>query len=501
MLYINNWQNWQFNDYAPIPSLLSAEVIQSIWGFVQGLKTIVQNLEADSVTADRLEACILQAIRQVSHTEQVLRVEYVPEAETWTVLSKSDQCVSEYASTCVSEIDDRGVLASLQKDLPIAFWASQVFKDCPQGIYRVQPSDQGHPTYTYSIIPLLEAYSCLVMIGLPVQQNMTGNFNCPLFNDQFTYLVSSFYKNSCRFYKPQEQHLDYQMQMIEASILDDLKYRYGFLPKILYDRRFALFQESLARTKMHFEPILDLQLLSLHGWEALARDPFTEKAPVDLFDAAELWGLQFTVTLDIALLVNAVETFARRLKSGRNRFFRLFVNVYPESLMVAEYFETIRQLTQGDNSIIDAQYLILEISERKKLPFNFNNPLDTISFDTFKKRLMEYTDQLGIHFGIDDFGVGYSSVHRFTALNLPYVKIDREILHQKPFDAVIRFVKEVLTFANPQTDAEIIVEGIDTASPVGLKHLKSLGIRFVQGYLIGEANADPNYHADRKFHF
>ncbi len=488
MLYINN--NWQFNDYAPIPSLLSAEVIQSIWGFVQGLKTIGQNLEADSVTADRLEACILEAIRQVSHTEQVLRVEYVPEGETWKVLSKSDQCVSQ--------IDDRGVLASLQKDLPMTFWASQVFKDCPQGIYRVQPSDQENRAY--GVIPLLEAYSCLVIIGLPVQQNMTGNFDSPLLNDQFTYLVSSFYKNSLRFYKPQEKHLDYQIKMIEASILDDLKYRYGFLPKILYDRRFALFQESLARTKMHFEPILDLQILTLHGWEALARDPFTEKAPVDLFDAAELWGLQFTVTLDITLLMNAVETFARRLKSGRNRFFRLFVNVYPESLMVSEYFEAIRQLTQGDNSIIDSQYLILEISERKKLPFNFNNPLDTISFDTFKQRLMEYTDQLGIQFGIDDFGVGYSSVHRFTALNLPYVKIDREILHQKPFDAVIRFVKEVLTFANPQTDAEIIVEGIDTASPVGLKHLKALGIRFVQGYLIGEANADPNYHADRKFH-
>ena len=179
----------------------------------------------------------------------------------------------------------------------------------------------------------------------------------------------------------------------------------------------------------------------------------------------------------------------------------MFVNVYPESLMVTEYFEQIRQLTEGQNPIIDPNYLILEISERKNIPFDFKNPTDTISLDAFKERLTQYTKELGIQFGIDDFGVGYSSVHRFTALNLPYVKIDREILHQKPFDAVIRFVKEVLAFANPQTQAEIIVEGIDTASPVGIQHLKSLGIRFVQGYLIGEAHADPNYHRDTKLHF
>jgi EAL domain-containing protein (putative c-di-GMP-specific phosphodiesterase class I) len=490
MLYISNCP---LNDYSPIPSLLSEQVIESIWGFVQGLKTIAQDLKGHPPAPNQLDSWILEAIRQVSATEQVLRVQYFTEEGTWRVLSHSH--------SFARDIDDPIVLEILEKDLPAPFWTNQIFKDCPQGIYRIIQSVENHASRAYSIIPLLDAYSCLLMIGLPVHCNGESSFDSPFLNDQFTYLVSSFYKNSLRFYQPKNGSLDYQIQMIEASVLDDLKYRYGFVPKILYDRRFALFQNSLARTKMHFEPILDLQTMALHGWEALARDPYTQKAPVDLFDAAELWGLQFTVTLDTSLLVKAAQTFARRLKSGRNRFFPLFVNVYPESLMVTEYFEQIRQLTQGEKPIVDPNHLILEISERKNIPFDFKNPTDTISLDTFKERLNQYTEELGIQFGIDDFGVGYSSVHRFTALNLPYVKIDREILHQKPFDAVIRFVKEVLDFANPQTQAEIIVEGIDTASPVGIKHLKSLGIRFVQGYLIGEAHADPNYHRDTKFHF
>ena len=500
MLYTDDLK---LNSYAPIPSLLSEEVIQSIWGFVHCLETIATDLQLESVVPEvlksqTLEPWILEAIRQVSQTEQVLHAHYAPETGTWEILHKSWHCTGDQ--------DDRWALKILENDIPMPFWSNQILKDCPQGIYKVlrsspMPQPSSSPEYTaYSIIPLFNTYSCLVIQGLPVQQNKFGEFYSPFLNDQFAYLVASFYKNALNLYKPKPGEIEYQIEMIESRILDDLKSRYGFVPRLLYERRFELFQTSLARTKMHFEPILDLETMTLHGWEALARDPFTQKAPVDLFAAAELWGLKFTVTLDTTLLVNAVETFDQRLKLVRNRLFPLFVNVYPESLMMPEYFEKVKQLTHGSLALIEPHYLTLEISEKKNLPFNFQNPYDTISLETFKQRLMEYMNQLGIQFGIDDFGVGYSSVHRFTALNLPYVKIDREILYQKPFDAVIRFIKDVIAFANPDTHAEIIVEGIDTHSPLGLKQLKSLGIRFVQGYLIGRAHADPNYYADTKFY-
>ncbi|MGA1546970.1 MAG: EAL domain-containing protein, partial [Flavobacteriaceae bacterium] len=140
---------------------------------------------------------------------------------------------------------------------------------------------------------------------------------------------------------------------------------------------------------------------------------------------------------------------------------------------------------------IPASCLALEISEKKKLPFSFQNPSHEISLETFQGRLHQYEQKLCIQFSLDDFGVGYSSVHRFTGLNLPYVKIDRAILHQKPFDAVIRFVKEVIEYANPLSKSEIIIEGLDASSPISFKHLRSLKIRFVQGHLIGEASADP----------
>ncbi|MGA0198760.1 MAG: EAL domain-containing protein, partial [Prochlorotrichaceae cyanobacterium] len=397
MLYTDDLQ---LNSYAPVPSLLSEQVIQSIWGFVHCLETIATDLQLESLVPESLkfqtlEPWILEAIRQVSQTEQVLHAHYDPEVETWKILHKSWGCTGTK--------DDRWVLKVLDKDIPMPFWSNQILKDSPQGIYKVLRSSptQSSPTqssqgYTaYSIIPLFDAYSCLLIRGLPVQRNILGEFHSPFLNDQFTYLVTSFYKNSLNLYKPKRGEIEYQIEMIEARILDDLKSRYGFVPRLLYDRRFELFQTSLARTKMHFEPILDLETMTLHGWEALARDPFTQKAPVDLFAAAELWGLQFTVTLDTTLLVNAVQTFDQRLKSKRNRLFPLFVNVYPESLMMPEYFEKVKQLTQENLSLIEPHYLTLEISEKKNLPFNLQDPYDTISLETFKQRLTEYMEQLG----------------------------------------------------------------------------------------------------------
>jgi EAL domain-containing protein (putative c-di-GMP-specific phosphodiesterase class I) len=321
-------------------------------------------------------------------------------------------------------------------------------------------------------------------------------------NDQFTYLAVHFYRVALKFYRPQCGEIQWQARIIESQILDSLKSRYGFVPKLLYERRFQLFQAGLEETTIHFEPIFDLEKMSIHGWEALARDPVTQKAPVDLFDAAELWGLEFTVTLDTTLLYKAVQSFEKYLRLYQYELdlvsVPLFVNVYPESLMSPVYFDQVKQIMNRQKKLLKSHHLTLEISEKKQLPFAADDPYHPISLETFKDRLMIYTEELGIQFGIDDFGVGYSSVHRFTGLNLPYVKIDREILHQKPFDAVIRFVKEVIDFANPYAQSQIIVEGIDHASPIGLDQLKALGIRFVQGHLIGRATADPDISAVTK---
>jgi EAL domain-containing protein (putative c-di-GMP-specific phosphodiesterase class I) len=493
-------QNDNVASYNLVPSLFSEHITQSIRCLIQQLNTIAIQLRSSSgsPSAISLEGWILDSICQITETEQVLRVHYDSDQKDW---------IFDAANQVLTHINDRFFqhrLRFLHQEIFTNYLANIDLEESPQGIYRVVFSSVSQSYKAYSLIPLDEPKTFLLIAGLSVEINpFSGEYESPFLNDTFTYLLSSFYQEACKCYDPFSDHLPNQLISIEARILDNLKERYGFMSKSLYDRRFKLFQDCLDRIEIHFEPIFDLQFMCVYGWEALARDPMTGKAPHDLFMASELWGFKFTAVLDTQLLRKALYTYRELLEGNQIPLdtLPLFVNVYPESLMASTFFDELKELTQGAGKLIESYNLTLEISEKKQLPFCSDNPRSPISLETFKQRLNEYVSKLGIGFGLDDFGVGYSSVHRFTGLNLPFIKIDREILYQEPFDAVIRFVQEMINFAGSENRSEIIVEGLDASSPISLQQLKDLGVRFVQGYLIGKATVDLNPHLRTKIGF
>lgn len=173
-----------------------------------------------------------------------------------------------------------------------------------------------------------------------------------------------------------------------------------------------------------------------------------------------------------------------------NEIVPLSVNVYPESLMRRAYFETVRQVTIPDEkgyTLLSSDSLVLEISEKTDLPAYKDGVRLRSPLAAFEERLVQYTQELGIKFGIDDFGVGNASVSRLAGLKPPYVKIDRDILHQQQADIIIRFVLKIVAKYSGLHVTQIIVEGMDEHSPINLHQLKQLGIFYVQGYIIGKA--------------
>jgi EAL domain-containing protein (putative c-di-GMP-specific phosphodiesterase class I) len=69
-------------------------------------------------------------------------------------------------------------------------------------------------------------------------------------------------------------------------------------------------------------------------------------------------------------------------------------------------------------------------------------------------------------------------------LNTRHVKIDRDVLHHPFFDTTIKFVRDIVT-RDRGYSTPVIVEGFDEESQVSLSQLYNLGIRHVQGYIIG----------------
>jgi EAL domain-containing protein (putative c-di-GMP-specific phosphodiesterase class I) len=90
---------------------------------------------------------------------------------------------------------------------------------------------------------------------------------------------------------------------------------------------------------------------------------------------------------------------------------------------------------------------------------------------------------------MDDFGVAHSSVSRLMKLSPAHVKVDRSLLQSQCASTAIRFV---IDMANTATlhPPKIIVEGFDGRSALTLAQLYKIGVRRVQGHLIGKASRD-----------
>jgi EAL domain-containing protein (putative c-di-GMP-specific phosphodiesterase class I) len=406
---------------------------------------------------------VLNTINYSSNADFVVILGYEAQ-EKWAIKSQSNfndnlNCI-DGNETIISQ-----VISSINFE--------NVFNPAYHGTYHIYQDNQ-NTSKIFVILPLkaLPKAEIMVICGLTLDSD--------LLVDVYGKIISSFYEASKQNFL--------KIDLIEAAIIDSLKYHFGFLSSSLYQRRFNLFCQRLKQMVVYFEPVLNLEPddLFISGWEALARNPENHTAPTDLFTAAEMWGSRFTVELDQHFLCVACETYrhARKLTQRRaGDVVPLSVNVYPESIMRSAYFETVKQIVK--DRVISPRNLILEISEKSELP-NFHNGIRLQNpLQTFKHRLIEYVSQLKIRFAIDDFGVGYASVSRLAGLNPSHVKIDRELLQHNSSHIIISFVHE-LVGANNLNPAKVIVEGIDETISISLRSLKEIGVSYIQGHLIGK---------------
>lgn len=215
-----------------------------------------------------------------------------------------------------------------------------------------------------------------------------------------------------------------------------------------------------------FQPILDMRVGSICGYEALSRGPSGSSlhAPDALFSAAEQLGLD--VCLDLACAQAALESFAAQRLSTR-----VFVNL-KRSTLVAE--ETVIDRVSGliRAAGLEPTRVVLELTESAPA-------VDYVRLSRVIKRLHD----LGVRIALDDLGEGFSSLRLWSELKPAYVKIDKHFIdgiHQDP--QKLEFVRSIRQIAEGM-GAHLVAEGVELVSQFSI--IRDLGIPFGQGYFIG----------------
>jgi len=215
-----------------------------------------------------------------------------------------------------------------------------------------------------------------------------------------------------------------------------------------------------------YEPIVDVENRTVHGYEALARGPEGSPlhAPLALFREAEEHELVFE--LDCACRESAL-----RGAEGFPADAKLFINIRPTAIHDPNFREH-RLIEALESRKLAPTDVVFEISEQESVR----------NLSAFREALSDYR-RLGFQFALDDTGAGYAGLEELLEIEPDYIKIDRAVVSGVDQDPARQDVLAALLQLAEKMGAEVIGEGLDTLEE--LEMLARLGIPFGQGWLFG----------------
>jgi EAL domain-containing protein (putative c-di-GMP-specific phosphodiesterase class I) len=248
--------------------------------------------------------------------------------------------------------------------------------------------------------------------------------------------------------------IEYYGKEQERSLLFSTKVE-SDLKQVLIDRKLNVV----------YQPLVDLNTLQPQGVEALVRwnhPTLGQISPVEFLPIAErINGMN-----ELADIVfhQAFEHLRNWKMQGLNLY--MSVNIAGQQLVSGKLINHLIETTQLYN--ISPPDIELEVTEDFDL-----NYIDPIVYQ------LEELKNLGFKITIDDFGIGYSSLHYLSQFPVDKIKIDQSFIRNLN-DKKIKILQAMCNLAQFMR-IETLVEGIETKEQ--LEMLKVIGTHYGQGYL------------------
>jgi EAL domain-containing protein (putative c-di-GMP-specific phosphodiesterase class I) len=239
--------------------------------------------------------------------------------------------------------------------------------------------------------------------------------------------------------------------------------------ELLDDLGGALERDELA---LYYQPIVDMQLGSVVGAEALLRwnHPSRRLVPPSKFiPIAEESGLILSIgrwVLNEACRQGALW----RIRFPDHTRFAMSVNVSARQLADATFIDDLRAALACFN--IDPPTLTLELTESMM-----------VSDDELTAERIARIRETGVRIAIDDFGTGYSSLSYLQQFPVDAIKIDRSFTERMSAEGRNFEVTRSIVELGRSLELQIVAEGIEHAGQVAA--FQSLGCTHAQGYYYG----------------
>ncbi len=222
---------------------------------------------------------------------------------------------------------------------------------------------------------------------------------------------------------------------------------------------------------LHAQPILDLNNGGISNYELLLRMPSPDGGVYEaakFINHAERFGMMRPI--DRWVVRNGIK-LAAQFGVGKHRDVVFEINISGHGFSDDQLPKIIASELAA--SRVDPKKIVFEVTETA-----------AISNLERANRFISDVKAMGCGFALDDFGVGFSSLHQLKNLDVDYLKIDGAFIRNLPTDTVdqhlVKAIVEVSRALGKATIAEFVSDGQT------LNLLRKFGVDFAQGYHIGE---------------
>ena len=214
------------------------------------------------------------------------------------------------------------------------------------------------------------------------------------------------------------------------------------------------------------QPIVRAGTSTIAGYEALLRSKHPAFAtPLAVISAAESQGM-------LGRLADRIAEHVAHTLTLMPADVSLFMNAHPAELAdVDEVRHRFAPLGRW------AERIVIEITECTDLRQIMN-----------WHQAVNFLTEAGFRIAVDDLGAGYNSLSVLAELHPAFAKVDMSITHNIDSDGRKQRLVELLSQVAKATQAQLIVEGIETAAEAAV--VTRLGADLLQGFLFGHPAID-----------